>query len=87
MTTQFQEGQEVEVMICAYGFTGGSPSQEEWIMAKIIRMAPDGGAIFNPVYEVQLHGSGTRAVVDTKHIRTIEALKVGFDEAGSMVIE
>lgn len=73
--TQFHEGQEVEVA----RDVGGMFPYKNWRKAKLIRMAPDGGAIFNPVYEVQFpepNGKydvdGTRAVFDAEHIRAIE---------------
>ena len=67
-TPHFHEGQEVEVpaIIERDGFAPGLV----WRKAEIVRMAPDGGAIFNPVYEVQFP-DGTRAVFDEEHIRAV----------------
>ena len=78
--TQFHEGQEVEVAKawkncpsthCERSQECRSPHEcNGWRKAKIIRMAPDGGAIFNPVYEVQFP-DGRRAVFDAEHIRAV----------------
>jgi hypothetical protein len=69
MTAQFHEGQEVEVH--GIYFKPGQTSREiAWRKAKIARMAPDGGAIFNPVYEVQFP-DGSRSLFDAFHIRPL----------------
>jgi hypothetical protein len=49
MTQHFHEGQDVEV-----ANLNPASSWAIWRKAKIVRMAPDGGAIFNPVYETTL---------------------------------
>lgn len=59
MTQQFHEGQDVEVN--TYW-----ARDSKWNRAKIVRMAPDGGAIFNPVYETTL------GAFDAEHIRSVD---------------
>ncbi len=60
--TQFHEGQEVEVLIPVFALR-----DDRWIKATIVRMAPDGGAIFSPVYETTL------GLFDAEHIRAIKS--------------